>query len=113
MARSKIVTINDKTVSLKELKIGELETLFDSYKDILKPVLSANSVDDIKSGLFNTMYDKIPELFPQLTADDVKNAYPSDMEELIGAFVDVNFFGLKKVGMPLVKMMLQGIQKMQ
>jgi len=44
----------------------------------------------------------VPILFPELTADDVKNAYPSELETLLEAFVEVNFTGIKRLIGPLM-----------
>jgi len=53
------------------------------------------------------------QLFPELTKDDVKNAYMSELEALVEAFVNVNFFGIKKLIQPMLKMAQAGLPQKQ
>jgi hypothetical protein len=57
------------------------------------------------------LYKKLPVVFPDITEDDVKNAYMSDLEKLIGAFVDVNFFALKQMIPKLMLLAQTGSQR--
>ena len=101
--RNKIVKFADKDINVQEKRIGELEILtrelFPSTKGKLKNLDKA--LNDLEID-WDLLYKKIPIVFPEITEDDVKNAYMSDLEKLIGAFVDVNFFALKQM---LPKMM--------
>ena len=96
--RNKIVKFADKDIDVKEKKIGELEILvrelFPSTKGKLKNLDKA--LNDLEID-WDLLYKKLPIIFPEVTEDDVKNAYMSDLEKLIGAFVDVNFFALKQM----------------
>ena len=96
--RNKIVKFADKDINVQERKIGELEILvselFPATKGKLKNLDKA--LNDLEID-WDLLYKKIPIVFPEITEDDVKNAYMSDLENLIGAFIDVNFFGLKKL----------------
>ena len=98
MPRNKIVKFADKDIDVKEKKIGELEILvrelFPSTKGKLKNLDKA--LNDLEID-WDLLYKKLPVVFPDITEDDVKNAYMSDLEKLIGAFVDVNFFALKQM----------------
>lgn len=98
MPRNKIVKFADKDIDVKEKKIGELEILvrelFPSTKGKLKNLDKA--LNDLEID-WDLLYKKLPIIFPEVTEDDVKNAYMSDLEKLIGAFVDVNFFALKQM----------------
>ena len=102
--RNKRVKFADKDIDVKEKKIGELEILvrelFPSTKGKLKNLDKA--LNDLEID-WDLLYKKLPVVFPDITEDDVKNAYMSDLEKLIGAFVDVNFFALKQM---LPKLML-------
>jgi len=102
--RNKIVKFADKDINVQERKIGELEILvrelFPSTKGKLKNLDKA--LNDLEID-WDLLYKKLPVVFPDITEDDVKNAYMSDLEKLIGAFVDVNFFALKQM---LPKLML-------
>jgi hypothetical protein len=96
--RNKIVKFADKDINVQEKKIGELEILtrelFPSTKGKLKNLDKA--LNDLELD-WDLLYKKLPVVFPDITEDDVKNAYMSDLEKLIGAFVDVNFFALKQI----------------
>jgi len=43
------------------------------------------------------LYKKLPVIFPDITAEDVKNAYMSELEKLIGGFIEVNFLAIKQM----------------
>ena len=98
MPRNKIVKFADKDIDVKEKKIGELEILvrelFPATKGKLKNLDKA--LNDLEID-WDLLYKKLPVVFPDITEDDVKNAYMSDLEKLIGGFVDVNFFALKQM----------------
>jgi len=104
MPRNKIVKFADKDINVQEKRIGELEMLvrdlFPATKGKLKNLDKALNDMEID---WDLLYKKLPVIFPDITEDDVKNAYMSDLEKLIGAFVDVNFFALKQM---LPKLML-------
>ena len=107
--RTKNVKIAGKELAVQESRIGELKQLVAdlfpgsggklSEIDIGK--LLELDVDEILS-------TKLPELFPGLTAEDVDNAYMSELEKLLEAFVDVNFFGLKRLIQPLMNLAQAG-----
>lgn len=110
--RNKIVKFADKDINVQERKIGELEILvrelFPSTKGKLK------NLDKALNGLeldWDLLYKKLPVVFPDITEDDVKNAYMSDLEKLIGAFVDVNFFALKQMIPKLMLLVQTGSQR--
>lgn len=111
--RTKSVTVNGKTVVVNEKKIGELKALGSKYKDEFDNIIKVNTADDFTKVVGDVFYTKIPELFPVLTAEDIDNAYPSELEGLVGAFIDVNFTGIKKVGVPLLQTTLVGLKKLQ
>jgi hypothetical protein len=110
--RNKIVKFADKDIDVKEKKIGELEILvrelFPSTKGKLKNLDKA--LNDLELD-WDLLYKKLPVVFPDITEDDVKNAYMSDLEKLIGAFVDVNFFALKRMIPKLMLLAQTGSQR--
>jgi hypothetical protein len=110
--RNKIVKFADKDIDVKEKKIGELEILvrelFPSTKGKLKNLDKA--LNDLELD-WDLLYKKLPVVFPDITEDDVKNAYMSDLEKLIGAFVDVNFFALKQMIPKLMLLAQTGSQR--
>lgn len=97
MPRSQVVTVNGKTITVAEKRIGELETLASRLGISVESLLKL----ELKALLPALLYEKLPELFPELTADDVKNAYPSEIEALMEAFFTVNGAGLKRLAAPL------------
>jgi len=112
MPRNKIVKFADKDIDVKEKKIGELEILtrelFPSTKGKLKNLDKA--LNDLEID-WDLLYKKLPIIFPDITEDDVKNAYMSELEKLIGAFVDVNFFALKQMIPKLMLLAQTGSQR--
>lgn len=112
MMRSKIVTVNGKSIKVQEKRIGELEELINNTLGNVKTDDLNNAIN--KEINFNTvfeiLYDKLTEIFPELTQDDIKNAYPSELENLVQAFIDVNFFGIKKI-IPGVMNLISLMQK--
>ena len=110
--RNKIVKFADKDIDVKEKKIGELEILvrelFPATKGKLKNLDKA--LNDLELD-WDLLYKKLPVVFPDITEDDVKNAYMSDLEKLIGAFVDVNFFALKQMIPRLMLLAQTGSQR--
>jgi hypothetical protein len=96
--RDKTVSFAGKEIRVEEKKIGELEEitkkLFPSTKGKLKDL--GKAFDDMELD-WDFLYKKIPVVFPEIKPEDVKNAYMSEIEKLIGAFVDVNFFAIKQM----------------
>jgi len=110
--RNKTVKFGGKKVRVEEKRIGELEKLVvelfpDSKGDISKIQISS-LLDQAGFGL---LYEKIPVIFPDVTDEDVKNAYMSELEELIGAFLDVNFTGLRRMLGPLLGLAQAGLRQ--
>lgn len=109
--RTKSITFAGKKLRIEENRISELEDmvkkLFPESKGKITDIKLDSLMDQIGFELF---YEKVPILFPELTADDVKNAYPSELETLLEAFVEVNFTGVKKLIGPLMNLMQVGMQ---
>lgn len=95
---------------VEERRIGELKQLVadlfpgsgGKLSEIDMSKLFELEIDDI-------LNKKLPELFPGLTAEDVDNAYMSEIEALVEAFVDVNFFGLRRLVTPLMSLAQAGM----
>jgi len=112
MPRNKIVKFAGKDINVQERRIGELEILvrelFPATKGKLKNLDKA--LNDLELD-WDLLYKKLPVVFPDITEDDVKNAYMSDLEKLIGAFIDVNFFALKQMIPKLILLAQTGSQR--
>lgn len=106
--RNKIVKVGDKEVLVVEKRIKELKQLSKdisvSFNDLLKTDLDNRTTDDIFNIIFEQLEDKITIIFPQLTVEDIENAYISEVEELLIAFIEVNFIGAKKVISQVMKL---------
>ena len=104
--RNKIVKVGDKEVLVVEKRIKEFRELSSnismSFKDILNMELDNKTTDDVFNTVVDMLADKLTIIFPQLTVEDIDNAYMSEVEELIAAFIEVNFTGAKKVMSPLM-----------
>lgn len=109
--RTQNVIVANKTVIVEERKVSELKSLYNKNRSEIDKMMKANNLADGENAVNSLLYDKLTEIFPVLTNEDIDNAYPSELEELIGAFVEVNFTGVKKVAAPLLKIILQGLAK--
>lgn len=110
MPRSENVTINGKNFEIKEKRIHELEELFNNLP--LNKVIAANNVDDIKTTVTQLVYGQIGRILGiDISEDNIKNAYPSELEAAVEAFINVNFFGLRRVAKPLIEFAIAGFQR--
>ncbi len=98
MPRVQTVKVADKEIIVEERRVGELKALVAS----LVPSSGGNLADldisalaDLKIDVL--LYEKLPEVFPGLDAEDVDKAYTSEIEALVEAFIDVHFLGLKRL----------------
>ncbi len=108
--RTRTITFGGKKLRVEESRISELEELVNKLFPESKGKITDISLDSIMDQVgFDLFYEKIPVLFPELTADDVKNAYPSEVEALLEAFVYVNFTGVKKLLGPLMDLLQVGM----
>ncbi len=108
--RTKTIEFGGKKLRVEESRISELERIVIEMFPESKGKISDINLDELVEQIgFDLFYDKIPILFPDLTAEDVKNAYPSEVEALLEAFIDVNFTGVKRLIQPLMSMMQTGV----
>ena len=104
--RNKVVKVGEKEVIIAEKRIKEFRELSSkismSFNDILSMELDNKTTDEVFNVVVDMLEDKLTVIFPQLTIEDIDNAYISEIEELISAFIEVNFTGAKKVMSPLM-----------
>lgn len=105
--RTQTVTVNGKQVTVKEAKIKE-------FKEVILPrvfgMLEGVELKDKQVvDLIPLFAEKVAEFFPELSEADVEEAYPSEIEGLIEAYINVNFSGLKKMAKPLFGLLKTGI----
>jgi len=108
--RNKTIAFAGKKLRIEESRIGELEEIVARLFPDSKGNIAKINLDDLMNQVgFDLLYDKIPIIFPDITDEDVKNAYPSELEALLEAFVDVNFTGVKRLIGPLMNLMQIGM----
>ena len=110
--RNKTVSFAGKEIRVEEKRIGELEKivaeLFPESKGNIQKVDLGKLLE--QAG-FDLLYKKLPIIFPDITKEDVKNAYMSELEQLIEVFIEVNFQGLKRLVRPLMNLIQAGLQQ--
>ena len=110
--RNKTVEFAGKKIRVEEKRIGELEKivaeLFPESKGNIQKIDLGKLLE--QAG-FDLLYKKLPVIFPDITKDDIKNAYMSELEALIEVFVEVNFHGIKRLVGPLMNLIQAGLQQ--
>jgi hypothetical protein len=104
--RVREITFTGKKITLREKRIKELKSLYAELNINFDGIFKTEAKDLVDT-LINILGDKINLIAEGITKEDIEEAYPSDLEELIGAFIDINFFGLKKVISPLLQLRAQ------
>ncbi|MDP4143180.1 MAG: hypothetical protein Q8936_01680 [Bacillota bacterium] len=102
--RTKTVNFAGKEVTIREKKIKELNELADKLGVDFEDIIKSTSVKEATAACTDLLKGKIPVIFPSVTKDDIDEAYPSEIEELIEGFIDINFTGVKKVILPVVQL---------
>ena len=107
--RHKNVKLAEKEIVIKEMKIKQI-------KNELLPKISP-AWDIITQGETSEMVtrigDQLSEIFPELKDVDLDDCYPSEIEEFIEAWIDVNFTGLKKLFGPVMSLAKMGQLKQE
>lgn len=95
--RRQSVKVAGKVVQINELRVMELKALIEKVgADFLKTEFGAGQVDYLDAGI-RFLQNHVSVVFPDLTPEDIENAYPSEIEALVEGFVDVNFFGVRRI----------------
>jgi hypothetical protein len=111
--RNKVVSFAGKEIRVEEKRIGELEKLITELFPSSKGKIANIDFKEFSDLDFDLLYKKLPIIFPELTKDDIKNAYMSEIEALLEAFIDVNFLGLKKLLKPMLTLAQTGLMQKQ
>lgn len=111
MPRSKEIILGEKTFTIYECKIKTLEK-FAGEAALVVDVLfkDGSKAVEAKDAVLELLYEQIPKLFSGITKEDIMEAYPSEIEELVQAFVDLHFFALKRLAGPLLTVIQAGLQ---
>lgn len=97
--RSKTVQIGGKTVVINEQKIKQLK---DETIAKLPGAFEALQAVSIGAAFVEALENQVMEFFPELKNVDIEDCYPSEIEEFLEAWSDVNFTGLKRLFGPLM-----------
>ena len=108
MPRTKEVTIAGKKLTVTERKIKELEALAVGLSESVDAVLKSDTSKDAMGAITDILYKHIPEIFPGITKEDVREAYLSEIEELGNAFIELHFFALKRLLPGLIALVQAG-----
>lgn len=108
--RSKAVSIAGKDLRIEEKRIGDLEKLIaELFPSSEGKIANIDLQKELGSLDFDILYKKLPALAPELTRADIQNAYMSEVEALLEAFIDVNFLGLKRLLKPMLTLAQSGL----
>lgn len=103
-ARTKEVEVGGRRVTVREMTVLQLkEVLPGLVARAWERVVGANSARDLVDRLFTVLEEDLPELLgaPELRGEAMRNAYPSELEAAVGAWLELNFFWLRKLLGPL------------
>ena len=110
--RNKTVEFAGKKIRVEEKRIGELEKIVaDLFPESKGNIQKVDLGKLLEQADFDLLYKKLPIIFPDITKEDVKNAYMSELEQLIEVFIDVNFTGVKRLIGPLMTLVQAGLQQ--
>jgi Ca2+-binding EF-hand superfamily protein len=110
--RNKTVEFAGKKIRVEEKRIGELEKIIaDLFPESKGNIQKVDLGKLLEQAGFDLLYKKLPVIFPDITKEDVKNAYMSELEALIEVFIDVNFTGVKRLIGPLMTLVQAGLQQ--
>jgi Ca2+-binding EF-hand superfamily protein len=110
--RNKTVDFADKKIRVEEKRIGELEKIIaDLFPESKGNIQKVDLGKLLEQADFDLLYKKLPVIFTEITEDDIKNAYMSELEQLIEVFIDVDFTGVKRLIGPLMTLVQAGLQQ--
>ena len=103
--RSKDIVIGGQQVTIKEKKIKTLkEETFTKLPKAFEAIKAASMGEE----LVDALQLQVKEFFPELKDIDLEDCYPSEIEEFLEAWSDVNFTGLKRLFGPLMSLAQMG-----
>lgn len=110
--RNRTVEFAGKKIRVEEKRIGELEKIIaELFPESEGNIQKIDLGKLLEQAGFDLLYKKLPVIFPDITEEDIKNAYMSELEQLIEVFVEVNFHGLKRLVKPLMSLIQVGLQQ--
>ena len=110
--RNQTVEFAGKKIRVEEKRIGELEKIIaDLFPESKGNIQKVDLGKLLEQAGFELLYKKLPVIFPEITKDDIKNAYMSELEQLLEVFIEVNFQGIKRLIKPLMNLIQAGLQQ--
>lgn len=106
--RNKDIVINGQQITIREKKIKVLKN--DTMEKLPK-AFEAIQAASMGAELVDALQVQIKEFFPELKDIDLEDCYPSEIEEFLEAWSDVNFTGLKRLFGPLMSLVTLGQPK--
>jgi len=105
--RKKQIEMAGTIVYLQEQKIKELKKLVPK----LEPALEAITKVDTAL-IVDALEGQMHEIFPELKDVDLEECYPSEIEEFVEAWIEVNFTGVKRLLAPVLSLANLGSAKL-
>lgn len=109
MPKSIDITLAEKKYTVYECKIKTLEAFAGDVAQVVDALFSADKVTEAKEAAFKLLYEKMPALFPGVTKEIIEESYPSELEALATAFIDLHFFALRRLISPLMAVIQAGL----
>lgn len=110
MPKSIDITLAGKKYTVYECKIKTLEAFAGDVARLVDALFTADKVSEAKEAVTQLLYEKLPKLFPGITKEMIEESYPSELQELGKAFIDLHFFALKSLVSPLMAAIQAGLQ---
>ena len=103
--RIKEIVIGGQQITIKEKKIKVIKN--DTMEKLPKAFEAIQSVS-MGAELVDALQVQLKEFFPELKNIDLEDCYPSEIEDFLEAWSDVNFTGLKRLFGPLMSLAQMG-----
>ena len=98
--RTRTVEIAGKSIVIREMKIKDIKT---NLIPKIEPAWGAITSGDI-TDVIDNLGEQIAEIFPELKGVDIDECFPSEIEAFVEAWLDVNFFGIRRVAGQLLSL---------
>ena len=98
--RTRTVEIAGKSIVIREMKIKDIKT---NLIPKIEPAWGAITSGDI-TDVIDNLGEQIAEIFPELKGVDIDECFPSEIEAFVEAWLDVNFFGVRRVAGQLLSL---------
>lgn len=108
--KTKTVIINGKQFTIAEMRNKEIQQMLEKYKAEFLGA-EVTGLEGLVSAVYEFIKTKLQEIIPGLTAEDIDNAYPSEIDEAVEAFLTLNFPLARRFGGPLMTLVQLAAKK--